>query len=210
MSTTPRRKPRRAPAVERRAGDDATGPAIALRRVKGALNRPIGLERRGGQLHVVLVDRRKAPRSEAEPSVSEVRTALRDRLLAVELENRQAAQVMRHLVRVHDHLGRKGWAGVEALPARTLSLARVQAEMLASEQPSPLIGFVIDRLRALKTAADIREERKARLQQADPDLERTIVVSEATHEEFEASERVWDTVVPSELPEDAAAGARET
>ena len=210
MSTIPRRKSRRGPAVDRRASADSTGPAVARRRVRGALGRRIGLERRDGQLHVVLVERRKAPRSAGdEPSISDLREVLRDRLLAVELESRQAAQVMRHLVRVYMQLGRKGWAGVEALPGRTLDLALVQAEMLASEQASPRLSFLIDRLRTLKTAADVREERKARLQQADPDLERSILVSEATHEEFVASERVWDSAPPSELPEDAAA-ARES
>ena len=86
MPTTPPapKKPRNAPLEDRRAAPGSKGPASSLRWVKGALGRPLGLERRGSQLHVVLVDRRRKPAAEQPLSISHMRAELQVRLLAHE------------------------------------------------------------------------------------------------------------------------------
>lgn len=196
--TPPRKGNDPEPFVERRVNSDTAG---SLTRLKGALARPLALERRGLQVHVVLVERRKAPRSTEPPTLEQVRAELRARLVAQEHEH--TAQLMRHLVFVHDELGRKGWDGVGTLPSRVLNKARVQAEMLASEEPSPALDLVIERLRPLQVAAGLREERRALIKQSDSGDR--VEVSEATHEEFEEMERSWvDTVLPEQPRPDLA------
>ena len=55
---TSRKKPPAPPVEDRRAPESARGLDVSLRKLKGALGRPMALERRDGALHVVLVDRR--------------------------------------------------------------------------------------------------------------------------------------------------------
>lgn len=208
-SPTPRR--RKQPAVDRRA-DPAT--AGSLHQLKGLLARPIGLERRAGRWHVVLVERRVKPEREAPPTLPQLRTELRARLLAHRIDH--AAEVMRHLVFVHDEMGQRGWPGVEALPAALLGKALVQATMLASDDPSPALALLIDRLRMVRAGAELREERaaasarqeqsRAALPAAPPGAESKpapapqrqaeatgpdTVVSETTQEDFDEVERSW-------------------
>jgi hypothetical protein len=190
-SPTRKRSPKM-PAEDRRV---AAGAAAPLRRLKGLLVRPVGLERRGGQLHVVLVERRRARPEDQPPSLSQLRAELRARLLAH--EDGRAAQVLRHLGFLHDELGRKGWRGVEALPAKVLGKALAQAEMLGSEEPSPALALLLEQLRPLHAAAELRDERAA--QQNEFEAGGHVEVSEATHEEFDAMERSWVGTVPAGL-----------
>lgn len=163
------------------------------------LGRPLGLQRRDGKLHVVLVDRRRPTSASHAPTLTQLRTELRERLLAHSDE--QAAQVMRHLVFVHDTLRRKGWPGVELLPARVLGFALAQTQMLTSEQASPTLSWLIERLHILKVAGELREERLA---QARGESNRVhLEVSESTPEAFEEVERSWvGTIPPGQLPRD--------
>ena len=194
MSTSPptRNGPRKMPVKDRRAAPGAKG---SLRQLKGLLGRPLGLEWRGGQLHVVLIDRRRASPADQPPSLSQLRAELRARLLAHEHDH--TAQVMRHLVFVHDVLGRKGWPGAGALPGQVLGKALVQAEMLASEEPSPSLAMIVERLRLLQVAANLREERETRPK--DFEIGERLEVSESTYEEFQEMERSWVGTLPPGL-----------
>jgi hypothetical protein len=183
----PTQGPHRKPDAERRTHADA--PVGSLRHLKGLLGRPIGLERRDGQLHVVLVERRRSPRT-AQPALEPLRAELRARLLTHGTAD--AARVMRHLVFVHDELGRGGWRGVEALPAPVLARALAQAEMLASAEASAPLSLLVDRLRLAQAAAGLREERAARLAAGAASLE----VSETTQEAFDEVERSWVGTFP--------------
>jgi hypothetical protein len=186
-------------AKDRRAAPDAKGTSDPVRRLKNVLGRPLGLQRRDGQLHVVLVERRTAPQADRTPSPAQLRDELSACLLAHGPDH--AAQVMRHLLLVHDALGRKGWSGVGALPAPVLADALGQAETLAREDPSPALVTIVEHLRRLQHAADLRDERESRMQ--DFKVGKNLDVSESTHAEFEELERSWGGTVPSalELPE---------
>ena len=107
------------------------------------------------------------------------------------------SQVMRHLVYVHDELGRKGWPGVGALPAHVLAKALVQAEMLAGKRPSPTLSMLVDRLRLLQVEAELRAQRES--DSADLRVGESLEVSEATHEEFEEMQRSWAGTPPPGL-----------
>lgn len=197
MSTNPptRKKPRSVLDKDRRAAPGVTGKSAPLRRLKGVLVRPLGLERRDGQLHLVLAERRRVPSVDAKPSLSQLCDELSARLLAYGPD--YAARAMRHLVLVHDALGRKGWPGVAALPGTVLVEALAQAEMLASEEQSPSLEMIIEGLRPLQSAADLRDQRESRLQ--DFKIGENLEVSESTHAEFDHLQRSWAGTTPSEL-----------
>jgi hypothetical protein len=168
-----------------------------LRRVKGLLGRPIGVVRRGVQWHLVIVDRRNPSSLALPPSLMQLRAELRARLLGH--ANDSAAIVMRHLALVHDELGQRGWAGVEALPSKVLGKALVQTQMLASEEASSSLTMLIERLRSLQVAAELREERATR--PGNSDNPGQVEVSESTHEDYEESKRSWfGTLAPGSRP----------
>lgn len=188
MTNPPRAYPdRQGPPVE----DEKAGSFGWLRK---ALGGHLKLERRGRQLHVVLHERRKTPAP--GHGLQELRDELRVRLFDLDGEH-QAAQAMRHLMLVHDELGRHGWSGVEALPAPVLGKALVQAEMLASREPSAPLALVVERLAVLKAGAEAREARPAEPEPSAP--ARLVEVSETNYDEYELMERSWAGTVPAGL-----------
>ena len=182
---------RRRPVKERRA---PPGPPGSLRWLKGLLGRPVAIERRDGKLHVVLVERRRTHRPGASLELEPMLDELRVRLLAD--QDGRVATALPAITAVHDALDRNGWAGVGALPARTLRAAIAQAEALARIEPSRPLAAITDRLRTLHVGAELREQRAQAARPAEgadgPE------VSESTIEEFVASERSW--VAPSADP----------
>ena len=190
-----RRKPlRKKPLKDRRLPRGAPG---SVRWLKGLLGRPLELQRCDGQLHVTLVDRRRSPERLRADELALVREELRARLLSQEPDH--AASVMRHLVFVHDALGREGWPGLEALPSRFLGKAIVQAQMLVSQSASNRLTLLIDRLRVAKVTAELREQRdKQHPQTATPGTPAAVEISEATQADFEATERSWVATVTAE------------
>lgn len=200
MSHTPKdSKPRRTkPSQERRALRGTPG---SVRWLQGLLGRPVGFQRRNGQLHVALIERRRSPETIEADEVAALSAELRTRLLAHDHE--QAAAVMRHLVLVHDVLSHRGWTGVASMGSGLLRKAVMQAQLLASQESSAQLVELIDRLRLLQVAAGLREERQAKpgvpAQTNAPDSE--VEISETTPEDFEAMQRSWvDTVSPAEVP----------
>lgn len=185
---------RKMPLKDRRAAPGAKAGGGPLKQLKSALGRPIGLEWQGSQVHVVLVERRSAPPTDLSLSPSRLCDDLRALLLAQEAA---ATQTMRHLVLVHDALSSAGWPGVQALSGSVLRKALVQAEMLASVEPSPALETIIEQLRPLTDAADKREESESRLQ--DFKIGESLEVSESTFAEFENLERSWVGTIPSRL-----------
>ena len=176
---------RKTPLKDRRAAADA--PASSLRKLKGMLNRPLGVERRDGKLQVVLTERRRARPADEKPSIALLCAELSARLLAHEAN--EAAQTMRHLILVHDALERKGWVGVEGMSSLVLTRAIEQAMMLAREEPSPHMDMLIEGLRPLNAAATLREQREARVHEMR--LGDNVEVSESDYADFEDAEQDW-------------------
>jgi hypothetical protein len=191
-SSSSRKGSRQMPLKDRRAA--AAGKGGSLRKLKGLLARPIGLERREGKLHVVLTERRR-PRPVDEPaSLSQLCAELSARLLAHEASE---VQTMRHLILVHDALDRRGWTAIEGMSALVLVKAIEQAEALAAEEPSPLMDMLIEGLRPLHMAADLRDQRESRLQ--DFRVGDNLHVSESDFADFENCETNWTGTVPAGL-----------
>ncbi|WP_425257798.1 hypothetical protein ACPOLB_20045 [Rubrivivax sp. RP6-9] len=182
-TSTPPGRRRKQPLVERRA---AAGTPGALQRLKALFLRPMRLERHDGRWRLVMVERRGAAH-DAAVALKILRDELRARLVAHRIDH--PARLMRHLVYLRDELGRRGWAGAEALPADVLARALAQADLLACNDPSPAMTQLIDRLRLLVPAARLREERIARERAAERG--ERIEVSETTHEDYTEVERSW-------------------
>ena len=191
-----------APLKERRAALQGTGAANPLSRLKGALGRPMALEWRGGQPHVVLVERRSGAR--AGRSQAHLCAELRARLLAQSAD--ETRKLLRYLVIVHDTLTRKGWEGVGALPAAVLAKAIRQADMLHTEDPSPVLTELAERLRLHHTAAVAREQAKGKTSDDDLNTSGRVEIKEASYKEFEELQRSWTHTAPSDLAPLSAEG----
>lgn len=107
---------------------------------------------------------------------------------------------MRHLFVVHDELLDGGWPSVEALPLKVIDRALTEAEILGSDEPSPLLRTIIDSLRELRIAAEARAAQEA----LEPEWEMPQLpeVSDTNFDEYELMERSWAGTVPAglELP----------
>lgn len=180
------------------------GPFGSLSWARSLLGRPIALERRDGKLHVALVERRRSPERREADALNALRSELHARLIAGNVD--EAARHMRHLVFVLDALGR-GWEAVGQLPSKVLDKATMQAHRLVIEEPSPLLAEMIDRLRLLKVAAEVREDKSpaaARTTAAEDlrtlDGDTAVDQRELTAEEAEAAEAGWVGTIPQALP----------
>lgn len=197
---TPTQDSTDAPLKERRAALQGKGATSPLKRLKGALGRPVALQWRDGQPHVVLVERRSAgPR--LDRSQAHLCAELRALLLAQGAD--ETSKLLRYLVVVHETLARKGWEGVSALPPPVLAKATMQAGMLASEDPSPALTQLIERLRLEHAAAVARVQAKQANETPgdDPQLNapHRVEVTEGSYKEFEDLERSWTRTMPSDL-----------
>lgn len=210
MSSTPstQKRHRGAPRKERRASR-RLGP---LGWIKSLLARPMRLERSGKLFKLVLVDRRRL-RADGGQTLTQMRDELRDRLLLQ--DDGRTTDVLRHLVFVHHELGRRGWRGVQALPAPVLSKALIQAQMVVDPEPTPALTAFIEKLRLAQVSAEVRDHRGEPGPVAKPvppvapaptaapvaaALAPTqMEVSEATQEEFDAMERSWVGEFPAGL-----------
>jgi len=193
-SSSPSRKKgsRQIPLKDRRAAPDK--PAGSLRKLKGMLGRPLGIERRDGKLCVVLTERRRPRRPDEPPSLSQVCAELSARLLAHETAEEQT---MRHLILVHDALERRGWSGVEGMGSLVLAKAIEQAESLAVDQPSPHMDMLVEGLRPLHLAASMREQREAMAHEFR--VGESLEVSESDYADFQDAETNWAGTVPAGL-----------
>lgn len=191
------KKPRKSPGVpggvDRRAPPDA--PAGTLKRLKGALGRPMKIERQGVDLKLVLVERRRAPAAGAAPGIEQMCDELSTRLLAIGPEH--AATVLRPLVTVHDALERKGWSGVASLPAPVLAKALALAGMMAREEPSPNLDAFIEGLLPLQAAARARDDKRA--PRRGVEVAEAAEISESTFADFDDAQRGWVGTEPAAL-----------
>ncbi|MEO7116541.1 MAG: hypothetical protein ABIZ18_11855 [Caldimonas sp.] len=169
----------------------------SLRWVRDVLGRSLRLEQ---------------PRQAADPAVGEsgADTKLshvmqqRAELGARLLVHDPATQVVRHLFIVHDELRNGGWPAVEVLPAAVIGRAVVEAEILASEEPSPLLATIIDALRRIKVTVDAVATRKShQALEAEWEIPKMPEVSDTNFDEYELMERSWAGTVPSGLREAA-------
>lgn len=169
----------------------------SLRWVRSVLGRSLGMEQRRSSLQAAAVDaQRGGAVVAADPELSPLmqqRAELGARLLVHD----PATQTVRNLFLVHDELRARGWPGVEGLPLQVVGRALAEAEMLASDEPSPLLATIIDSLRALTVAAEAQAAHDAL--ERDLEFRHGPEVSETNYDEYELMERSWVGTVPAGL-----------
>lgn len=194
----PTSKAPRATAVQDRSAAPASKEKYgSLRWVRDVLTRSIRLEQGRNQGHGALVDSRRAPGHDQPLTLlMQQRAALGARLLVHD----PATQPVRNLFVVHDELGSRGWAGVGALPLPVVGRALTEAEILGSQEPSPLLTTIIEGLRELTLAADqLAAHRAHEALEREWEKPQMPEVSETNYDEYELMERSWVGTVPGGL-----------
>ncbi|HWK83004.1 MAG TPA: hypothetical protein VNS61_04645 [Caldimonas sp.] len=202
MSAKPptRQAPDARPVDDRSAAPASKDKHRSLGWVRDVLGRSIRIEQRRPQQNGASSE----PRSKSADSPLSLLMQQRAELGARLLVHDPATQAVRNLFAVHDALRSGGWPGVEALPLKVLGRALTEAEILACDEPAPLMTTIIDNLRELKDAADERLAQEA-LQREFETLQ-VPEVSETNYDEYELMERSWMGTVPAglELPDRGA------
>lgn len=193
---------------ERRLPVEAGPLRRSLRWLSGLLRRPLGFMRSEGHLRFGFVERRRAPPDALEAKA--LRADLRSRMLAYPPDH--AATMLSQLVQVHDEFSRAGWPAVKALPPSVLGKALFQAQMLMRDASSPPLKLLVERLRALQPAAAKPGKPAEAAAEPVPEVRRgekpmsgnALEISEASQEDFEATERSWFGTLPPPSPEEPA------
>jgi hypothetical protein len=173
--------------------------ARSLRWVKEVLSRSIQLEHKRNHAHASPAEARRG--AAVDPAVAllmEQRADLGARLLVHD----PATQPVRNLFVIHDELGTRGWAGVEALPLAVIGRALAESEILALQEPSSLLTTIIETLRSIKISVEARAARAVQASlEREWERERPLVpeVSETNYDEYELMERSWVGTVPAGL-----------
>jgi len=173
--------------------------ARSLRWVKDVLSRSMRLEHKRSDGAATSAEKGHGPADDPGTTLLlEQRADLGARLLVHD----PATQLVRNLFVIHDELGKRGWAGVEALPLILVGRALTEAEILHLQEPSSLLTTIVETLRSIKITAEARaaqavqetlEREWAREQPAIPE------VSETNYDEYELMERSWVGTVPAGL-----------
>lgn len=160
--------------------------------VRDLLKRPLKLERRDGQIHVVLGE--KPPEPAPAPSAGEALRLGHAELRALLRRHPEARHLMRHLGYVEQMIGRFGSRALKReIPVPVLAKALQQLELLARDQPSEPIADLRTRM-AEAIAARPAEVPDAETETRPGSLE----VTEASHSLFDEMERSWTGQVPLE------------
>lgn len=155
--------------------------------LRGLLSRPLKIERRGAQLHVVLGEPEQPPPPPARPGeqLRQGHAALR----ALLQQHPDARHLMRHLAFFEQALGRHGSRALRSeVPVLVLRKAHEQLGMLLRENQSP-------ELEALAARMERSVKDRTRAEEAAP-LASSVQVSEASHSLFDEMERSWTGQVP--------------
>ena len=127
--------------------------ARSLRWVKDVLSRSIHLEHKRSHGPAATAEKGRGPAVDSATALLlEQRADLGARLLVHD----PATQLVRNLFVIHDELGKRGWAGVEALPLSLVGRALTEAEILHLQEPSSLLTTIIETLRSIKISAEAR------------------------------------------------------
>ena len=185
------------PGAERGAARAPQEKRGSLRWVRSVLGRSIRLEQRRDQRLGAIIDPRRVAAADAPLSLlMQQRADLGARLLVHD----PATQPVRNLFVIHDELGSRGWAGVEALRPQIVDRALTEAEILSSQEPSSLLSSIIESLRALRAAADERVVQAAHAaSEREWETLKVPEVSETNYDEYELMERSWVGTVPAGL-----------
>lgn len=170
-----------------------------LQWLRGLLRRPLRLERRGLQLHVVLgATPDAAPEPPSPPGAGALLRQGHDELRALLRRHPEVRHLMRHLGFVEQALARGGSRALRRdVPVPVLRKALEQLELLVRDEPSEGLAALRQRI-----ADAVRDRAGA----AAAGAVESVQVSEATPSLFDEMERSWTGRMPLEPAPPPAAG----
>lgn len=175
-----------------------------LSRVRDLLKRPLKLEVRGANVHVVLGDaeERQGASTHGTSAGEALRRGHADlrRLLCQHPETRQ---LMRHLTFVEQTIGRFGSRAIKReIPVPVMRRAVEQLDLLVQGAPTEGLVYLrarlLDAVQTRAAAVEVDEETETR--------PGSLEVSEASHSLFDEMERSWTGEMPLGNPPAASRG----
>lgn len=177
----------------RKPTSDAQAPRAASW-MRGLLNRPLKIERRGAQLHLVLGETPKdAPVTSNPASAGEALRRGHEELRALLQRHPEARHLMRHLGFIDQQLAQFGSRALKReIPVPVLAKGLEQLDLLARDEPSPALS----ELRA-RIAAAIASRSPVAADDEDTETRPgSLEVTEASHSLFDEMERSWTGQIP--------------
>lgn len=158
--------------------------------VRDLLQRPLKLERRDGQIHVVLGEKPAAP--PPPPSAGEALRHGHAELRGLLRRHPEARHLMRHLGYVEQMIGRFGSRALKReIPPPVLAKALQQLDLLARDEPTAALSDLRSRLAAAL------EARRAEAPDTETETRPgSLEVTEASHSLFDEMERSWTGQMP--------------
>jgi hypothetical protein len=155
--------------------------------VRDLLKRPLKLERRDGQVHVVLGE--KAPekaKPAAEPTAGEVLRRGHEELRALLRRHPETRHLMRHLGFIEQELARSGSRALKRdIPVPVLRKGVEQLDLLMRGEPSVALADLRTRIDAAAQARERTDDDDAATRPGAVDI------SEASQSLFDEMERSW-------------------
>jgi hypothetical protein len=177
--------PPASPARASRAAKKSGGPVTWVRDL---LKRPLKLERRGAQVHLVLGDRPVQPVApSAAPTAGEALRRGHEELRALLRRHPETRHLMRHLGFIEQQLGQSGSRALKRdIPVPVLRKGVEQLDLLLRDEPS-------EALAELRARIDAAARSRGGVVGARAD---EVQVSEASHSLFDEMERSWTGQMP--------------
>lgn len=171
--------------------------------VRDLLQRPLKLERRGAQVHVLLGDKAEPASVSAGPSAGEALRRGHDDLRALLRRHPETRHLMRHLAYLEAEIGRFGSRALRReVPVPVLRKALEQLDTL-------LEGASGEGLAHLRTRIADAVQTRGRAIEVDADTETrpgSLEVMEASHSLFDEMERSWTGQIPADGAKSPARG----
>lgn len=192
-------KPPAAPL--RRSNRPAGQSASPVSWVRDLLQRPIKLERRGVELHVVLGEK-PPPKAASSTGSGEALRRGHEQLRALLHRHPEARHLMRHLGFIEQTLARTGSRALKLdVPVPVLRKGLQQLDLLIRDEPSDALTYLRSRIEASIRARE-RVDRDD-----EPSRPDGVQVTEASQSLFDEMERSWTGHVPLSEDKPADRGA---
>jgi hypothetical protein len=182
--------PPASPVRTSRAAQKSGGPVTWVRDL---LKRPLKVERRGAQLHLVLGDIPTAPPApESVPTAGEALRRGHEELRALLRRHPETRHLMRHLGFIEQEIGRSGSRALKRdIPVPVLRKGLDQLDLLMRGETSAPLADLRERIDAAARARGVA---------AGPRADE-VQVSEASHSLFDEMERSWTGQMPLSVTE---------
>lgn len=185
-----------------RSNRSAGNSASPVSWVRDLLQRPIKVERRGAELHVVLGEK-PPPKAASTTGSGEALRRGHEELRALLRRHPEARHLMRHLGFIEQTLARSGSRALKLdVPVPVLRKGLGQLDLLIRDEPSDALTYLRSRIES-----SIRARERVGQDDDEPSRLDGMQVTEASQSLFDEMERSWTGHVPLSDDKPADRGA---